>query len=69
MWDKGVFPMETAEGLSNAECYYNGKAFAFREMEQHKTVQADQFEVKFDVEHKRRYVRFTKRVVKNFRVV
>ncbi|KAK6188604.1 hypothetical protein SNE40_004747 [Patella caerulea] len=61
----GVFSMNTAEGLSNAIFFYNGKAFAFRGMEQHKCVEDEQFEILTDQKNKRKFIRFTPRIQKN----
>ncbi|XP_048750403.2 uncharacterized protein LOC125662277 [Ostrea edulis] len=65
MWDTGVFSLDTASGLSNAVFFYNGKTFGFRGMEQHKSCAAEQFEIGFDHENDRKYVKYTPRVTKN----
>ncbi|XP_062599022.1 uncharacterized protein LOC134260486 [Saccostrea cucullata] len=65
MWETGVFSLETASRLSNAIFFYNGKCFAFRGMSDHKQCDADQFEIGFDHENSRKYVKYTPRVTKN----
>lgn len=51
-WDTGVFSFNTAEGLSNAVFYYNGKAFGFSGKKWHKNLDAEQYEIKTDPENK-----------------
>lgn len=65
MWETGVFSMDTASGLSNAIFFYNGKAFAFRGMEEHRQCVAEQFQILFDHENNQRYIQYTPRVTKN----
>lgn len=59
------FSFNTAEGLSNAVFYYNGKAFGFGGMEWHKNLDAEQYEIKTDPENKLKYIQFTARVSKH----
>ena len=65
MWDCGVFSTETSSGLSNAVFFYNGKAFAFRGMEQHKQCDAEQFQIGYDHENKRKFIKYFPRITKN----
>jgi len=65
MWDTGVFSMMTASGLSNAVFVYNGKAFAFRGMDSHRQCLAEQFEIGYDHENKRKFIKYTPRLSKN----
>ena len=65
MCDTGVFSFETASGLSNIIFFHNGKTFGFRGMEQHKNCTAEQFEIGFDHENNRKYVKYTPRVTKH----
>ena len=65
MWDTGVFSMMTASGLSNAVFFYNGKAFAFRGMDSHRQCLAEQFEIGYDHENKRKFIKYTPRLSKN----
>jgi hypothetical protein len=63
-WDAGVFSLDSAEGLSDAVFYYNGKAFEFRGMEWHKNLDAEQYEIKTDPENNLQYIQFTARISK-----
>lgn len=60
--DIGVFSFDTAERLSNAVFYYNGKAFGFRGMGWHNRLDAKLFEIKTDPESNSQYIQFTARI-------
>ena len=57
LWKSGVFDENSAEGLSNAIFYYNGKLFGFRGFTEHVNCQASQFEILEDKERKLRYIK------------
>lgn len=65
LWASGVFNMHTADGLSKAVFFYNGKAFGFRGYQEHLDCQAEQFEIGYDFQNGRKYVKFIQRVRKN----
>lgn len=64
-WDKGVFNISTAKGLSNAVFFYNGKTLGFRGFQEHVDCQADQFEIGYDYVNSAKYIMFHPRVRKN----
>ena len=64
LWNSGVFNLDTAQGLLNAVFFYNGCAFGFRGMEEHKTIVAEQYEVGTD-ENGKRFIRYYARITKN----
>ena len=47
-WDDGIFNIDTAEGLSNIVFFYNCKAFGFRGIQEHISLEAEQFSVETD---------------------
>ena len=49
--------------------FHNGKTFGFCGMEQHKSCAAEQFEIGFDYENNRKYVKYTPRVTTNVQCV
>lgn len=60
-----VFSDSTANGLSNAIFFYNGKTVGSKGMEQHKTCAAEQLEICFDHENNSKYIKYTPQVTKN----
>jgi hypothetical protein len=63
--DTGVFSLNSSTGLSNALFFYNVKVFGFRGFSEHLECQAEQFDLAYDHENNRRFVRFTPRIRKN----
>ncbi|XP_053402220.1 uncharacterized protein LOC123548692 isoform X4 [Mercenaria mercenaria] len=64
-WTSGVFSMNSARGLSNAVFFYNGKVFGFRGGMEHIGVMAEQFELGYNEENRRRFIKFIPRIRKN----
>ena len=54
--DSAVFSMDTAEGMSNAVFFYNCKAFGFRDLEEHISLEAEQCLIQTDPETTLRYI-------------
>ena len=54
LWNSGVFTLKMAQGLRNIVFLYNGCTFAFRGMEEHKSVCTEQFEITTDTSAKDR---------------
>jgi len=65
MWDTGVFSRTTVSWLSNAVFFYYGKEFAFRSMDSHRQCQAEQFQIVYDDENKRKFIKYTPRLSKH----
>ena len=40
-WDKGIFSLDTAQGLNNAVFFHNGKCFGYRSESEHKACKAE----------------------------
>ena len=65
LWASGVFNMNTAEGLSNAVFFYNGKTFRLRGYQEHVNCQSEQSEIGYDVQNEQKFVKLTQRIRKN----
>ena len=57
-WRKDVFTMDTAEGLSNAVFFYNGKCFAFRSFSDHANCEAGMYYIGYDAKSKQKILRY-----------
>ena len=65
MWSTGVLNMDSSTGLSNCVFFYNCKLFAFRANDEHRNLEASQFDIVFDHESRSRCLEFTGRSSKN----
>ncbi|CAG2247964.1 unnamed protein product [Mytilus edulis] len=65
LWCKGVISLDSAEGLSYGVFYYNCKLFGFRGMDEHRDLEATQFEVVTDSVQKKKCLTFYGRISKN----
>ncbi|CAC5408103.1 unnamed protein product [Mytilus coruscus] len=64
LWCKGVISLDSAEGLSYGVFYYNCKLFGFRGMDEHRHLDATQFEVVTDSVQKKKCLTFYGRISK-----
>ncbi|CAC5405574.1 unnamed protein product [Mytilus coruscus] len=65
LWCKGVISLDSAEGLSYGVFYYNCKLFGCRGMDEHRDLDATQFEVVTDSVQKKKCLTFYGRISKN----
>ena len=63
LWDTGIFNVNIAEGLSYCVYFYNSKVFGLRAMDEHLTLQAEQFTIGMD-EKNCRFLQFQGRLSK-----
>ena len=65
LWETGVLDTNTSVGLLNAVFFYNTKAFASRAVDEHRNLDASEFQFGFDSFTKKRYLQFSGRRIKN----
>ena len=63
LWEKGIFDLNTSEGLSYAVYYYTSKAFGLRGRQEHQDLQVEQ--LNFGEDPNRSYVEYTGWASKN----
>ena len=63
LWDKGIFSMDTATGLSYAGYFYMCKAYGLRGRDEHRSLSVDQFVIGND--ENGRYLKFVGHRAKN----
>ena len=64
LWEKGIFCLNTGEGIIYAVFWYNCKLFGLRGGDEHRNLVREQYEVDYDSSH-RRFLRFKGRSSKN----